>query len=98
MTELKAIASSFDLTVGQLAKKMGYSKQGLYQAFQCTNGTCSPRMISALSLLQYESSDMLNRDINNAKGKNELREKGIQQIADSCGIIWNKTSDIEQVE
>lgn len=90
MTDIKKIASTFNLTVTKFASLIGYTKQALYQSTQHKNGVASSRMYSSLKLLRYTSDNMYEQEIREVMIRKSNREKAIKELADSCGILWHE--------
>lgn len=82
----KELADAFDMKVLDLARFTGYSKQGLYQILDGTNGVCSNRMFSTIKLLEMQSKEMLQKDIEMAQKKARAREHAIFSLKEALGI------------
>lgn len=88
MIDLKLLAKSFSMNINDFAAAMGYSRQGLYVAIK-EKRAHAVRMVSALQHMKKISDSIIESDIEKAKAKAYDREKGLRDIAELCGLIWN---------
>lgn len=85
--DLKEIAKKFNHTVSTFCKFLGYSRQGLYQMTDGTNGVCTPRYYAAMKLLKYESDKMYEEDLKIAEQKRLERESAISDLCEKVGAV-----------
>lgn len=93
--DLKKIAMIFNHTVTSFCELLGYSRQGLYQMTDGTNGICTPRYYASMKLLKYESDKMYEKDLEFARMKKQERENTISDMCYKAGAI-NVIEHVEQ--
>lgn len=74
--ELKQIARAFNMTIEQLAKIMGYTRQSLYYP----NGKQKHRVEAAICNLHNLAVLMFQHEQEEAKRRFEAREKAVQEL------------------
>lgn len=82
----KELANAFDMKVLDFARMTGYSKQAIYQILEKSNGVCTPRLLSTIHLLEYQSKEMYQKDIDRAKESQKKREYALQCLKEYLGI------------
>lgn len=82
----KELASAFEMKVIDFAKMVGYSKQGIYQMLDRTNGINTPRFYSMIKLMEFESAKKKQEDIRAAENKEENRKYAIKCLREYFGI------------
>ena len=85
-TTPKERANAFDMKVLDFARMTGYSKQGIYQMLEKSNGVCIPRLLSTIHLLEYQSKEMYEKDIKKADESKEKREYALQCLKEYVGV------------
>ena len=66
----KELANAFDMKVLEFSRMTGYSRQAIYQMLEKSNGVCTPRLLSVIHLLEYQSKEIYEKDI-----KKQMKEK-----------------------
>ncbi len=74
--ELKQIARAFNMSIEQLAKVLGYTRQSLYYP----NGKQKHRVEAAICNLHNLAILMYNQEQEEAKRNFEAREKAVQEL------------------
>lgn len=84
---LKEVSKSFNMTVGEFALLMGYSKQALYQIFSGKQVMFTRRLYSALKLLKMQSDKIYEEDAKKIFEAKERREQYIQRMSDKVNAL-----------
>lgn len=82
----KELANAFDMKVLDFARMTGYSKQGIYQMLEKSNGVCTPRLSSTINLLELKSDKIYENDVEIALEKQRKREFAIKCLKEYLDI------------
>lgn len=82
---LKELAKAFNITIGDLAVVMGYTKQSLYDIVSRKNRTNKRRLYASLEHLQAISESQYQEDLAEARIQKNIREKGIEWLKTFAG-------------
>lgn len=91
--KLKELAHTYDMSVSDLCKMIGYTQQGLNRILRSERVVYPERFRDALYKLLMISNEIEHKEVDAAREKSQKRFQMLDKLAESKGVQWKPNQE-----
>lgn len=91
--KLKELAHTYDMSVSELCKMIGYTQQGLNRILRSERVVYPERFRDALYKLLMISNEIEQKEVDAAREKSQKRFQMLDKLAESKGVQWKPNQE-----
>ncbi len=91
--KLKELAHTFNMSVSDLCKMIGYTQQGLNRILRSERVVYPERFRDALYKLLMISNEIEQKEVDAAREKSQKRFQMLDKLAESKGVQWKPNQE-----
>ena len=91
--KLKELAHTYDMSVSDLCKMIGYTQQGLNRILRSERVVYPERFRDALYKMLMISNEIEQKEVDAAREKSQKRFQMLDKLAESKGVQWKPNQE-----